>query len=116
MTATRSRPGGGVIDWQDAPGTITHDDPNAQDNIFFAGNKETAPGAWTFGTQNGGTNPPKDNVFVFWRNPVGDASNAFLRLAFKREHPPGNTYLTFELNKVTHDLDQLGRQRHPVPQ
>ena len=37
---------------------------------------------------------------MFWRNPVGDAGNAFLRLAFKREHPPGNTYLTFELNKA----------------
>lgn len=95
----QNSPGGGVVDWQDATGTITQDDPNASDDIFFAGNKETVPDAWTFGKQSNGTNPPKDNVFVFWRNPVGDASNAFLRLAFKREHPPGNTYLTFELNK-----------------
>jgi uncharacterized repeat protein (TIGR01451 family) len=103
----------GNFDWSSHPGLplVTLSDPQFDnpatpaiegDSSFIGGNKETAPDSWAFTPQLGGVNPAKDNVFAAWMVPDNQAANnkAFLNLAFHRETPTGDTFLTFELNQL----------------
>ena len=85
----------GHLDWQslnDVVGIEDTDDNPA--GGFTGGSKETEPGAWQL-TSIG--SPPKDNILNGWAKTEVLASNdhTILYLAFRREAPNGNTFLTF---------------------
>src|SRR4051794_9549128 len=90
-------------DWDalQSAGRVGHnDDPNEHDTAFAGGTEEGNPAAWHFATEPGGVNPPKSNILDAWAavdQPAG--GRTFLYLAFAREKPTGDTFLTFELNQ-----------------
>src|SRR5438132_433775 len=49
-------------DWQSLANPINSPDPQAQDNMFSGGNKETAPGKWFLENAAGGVTPGKANI------------------------------------------------------
>jgi Domain of unknown function DUF11 len=85
------------------------DDPSTPnivegDSAFGGGNKETEPDNWFYSPQLDGVNPSKDNVFAAWAIPEDEgAGGNFLNLAFYREDPNGDTFLTFELHQAPAD-------------
>jgi hypothetical protein len=104
----------GHLDWQslnDVVGIVDTDDTPT--GGFTGGSKETEPGAWQL-TSIG--SPPKDNILDGWAKTEVLAANdhTILYLAFRREAPNGNTFLTFELNQRTDTWDN-GTSAVPVP-
>ena len=104
---------GDLRDWATvapSPGATTPDPPTGGPNMFGEGSKEEAPGAWTLV----GREP--SNKFDFlsaWARPEsGERDDLFL--AFRRDSPNGNTYLTFELNQDTRRWDNDGSASTPV--
>ncbi len=87
-------------DWQSLTSVINSPDPNAQDNMFAGGNKETAPGGWGLTTAAGGVTPGKANILSGWSQADPQPAATFLYLAFERAATTGDTFLTFELNQV----------------
>jgi hypothetical protein len=88
-------------DWANAPGIDHAADPNANDNIFAGGSegKENNPGNWNFGTQDGGSSPPKNNILDAYSQTDPSTNDVFLNLAFTRGGDTGTTYMAFELNQ-----------------
>jgi uncharacterized repeat protein (TIGR01451 family) len=90
------------VDWQamDAAGRVRHSpDPNDEDSAFVGGSKENEPGNWDFTTEDGGVEPPKDNIRDAWSVVDQPDGNTFLYLGFTREASQGTAYLAFELNR-----------------
>ena len=87
-------------DWQGLTNVIDSPDPQAQDDMFAGGNKETSPGSWGLEHQAGGVTPGKSNILSGWSQADPQAADTFLYLAFERAATTGDTFLTFELNKV----------------
>src|SRR4051812_2008633 len=96
--------GVGDIDWQALAGSIpTTIDNNAVDSMFEGGDKETEPGLWGISSKAGGVTPSKDNLLAAWSSSAPNVSgppNTFLYLAFTRAAQTGNTFNTFELNRL----------------
>jgi hypothetical protein len=103
---------GGLRDWATvapSPGTTSVDPPSSGRNMFSEGSKEQAPGAWTLV----GREPSnKFNFLAAWAR-AETGSREDLYLAFRRESPNGNTYLTFELNQDTRRWDSDGNAATP---
>ena len=87
-------------DWHDLSNVINSADPNAHDDMFAGGNKESAPGGWSLTTAAGGVTPGKANILSGWSQTDPQAAATFLYLAFERAATTGDTFLTFELNQV----------------
>jgi hypothetical protein len=104
---------GGLRDWATvapSPGATRPDPPAAGPNMFGEGSKEQAPGAWTLV----GREPSnKFNFLAAWARGES-ATHEDLYLAFRRESPNGNTYLTFELNQDTRRWDNDGDASTPA--
>jgi hypothetical protein len=93
---------GDLIDWQamEAAGRAAHaNDPNAEDSIFAGGSTEESPGDWDFTTSRDGADPGKDNIRDAWAGVDQVGEDTFLYLAFTRDSPSGDAFLTFELNR-----------------
>jgi hypothetical protein len=104
---------GGLRDWATvgpSPGTTTPDPPASGPDMFGQGSKEQAPGDWTLV----GREPSnKFDFLAAWaRTESGDREDLYL--AFRRDSPNGNTYLTFELNQDTRRWDNDGRTSTPA--
>jgi hypothetical protein len=103
---------GGMRDWATvapSPGTTTPDPPASGTDMFGEGSKEQAPGDWTLV----GREPSnKFNFLAAWAR-AESGSRQDLYLAFRRESPNGNTYLTFELNQDTRRWDNDGNAATP---
>ena len=103
---------GGLRDWATvapSPGTTRPDPPAGGPDMFGEGSKEQAPGAWTLV----GREPSnKFNFLAAWAR-AESGSREDLYLAFRRESPNGNTYLTFELNQDTRRWDNDGDAATP---
>ncbi len=104
---------GGLRDWATvapSPGGTTPDPPASGPDMFGEGSKEQAPGDWTLV----GREPSnKFDFLAAWaRTESGDREDLYL--AFRRDSPNGNTYLTFELNQDTRRWDNDGRASTPA--
>jgi hypothetical protein len=104
---------GELRDWATvapSPGTTTPDPPADGPNLFGEGSKEEAPGAWTLV----GREPSnKFDFLAAWARPES-AAREDLYLAFRRDAPNGDTYLTFELNQDTRRWDNDGSAATPA--
>jgi hypothetical protein len=91
----------GNLDWGNAPFIDHAPDPNTDDNIFAGGSegKENNPGNWSFGIQDGGSTPPKNNILDAYSELEPNTNDVFLHLAFTRGNDTGTTYMAFELNQ-----------------
>src|SRR5436305_619018 len=87
-------------DWQNIGNVVNTPDPQSEDNMFVGGNKETEPGKWQLTTAAGGVTPGKANIVSAWSQVDPQSRETFLYLTFDRAATTGDTYLTFELNKV----------------
>ena len=94
--------GQGFIDWAglDAGRVVRNHDPNDLDTQFAGGTKEGDPAHWTFDTKADGVTPGKDNILDAWSAVDQPSGRTFLYLAFSRNAPSGDTFLTFELNRI----------------
>jgi len=93
--------GGRYIDWEALGARVVHNpDPNDQDTQFAGGTKEGDPAHWTFNTKEGGVTPAKANILDAWSAVDQPSSKTFVYLAFARNAPTGDTFLTFELNRA----------------
>ena len=93
---------GALVDWdalEDAARVRHNEDANAQDTTFGGGAKEGDPAHWTIETTPGGVTPGKANIRDAWSAVDQPAGRTFLYLAFARNAPTGDTFLTFELNQ-----------------
>jgi hypothetical protein len=105
---------GDLRDWATvapSPGVTTvPDPPTAGPNMFGEGSKEEEPGAWTLV----GREPSnKFDFLAAWARPESGARED-LFLAFRRDSPNGNTYLTFELNQDARRWDNDGSAATPA--
>jgi hypothetical protein len=104
---------GDLRDWgtvAPTPGTTMPDPPTAGPNMFGEGSKEEAPGAWTLV----GREPSnKFDFLAAWARPES-GEREDLYLAFRRDSPNGDTYLTFELNQDTRRWDNDGSAATPA--
>ena len=87
-------------DWHDLSNVTNSQDPQAQDSMFSGGDKESAPGGWGLENAAGGVTPGKANILSGWSQTDPQPADTFLYLAFERAATTGDTFLTFELNKV----------------
>src|SRR3954447_12335220 len=88
-------------DWQNLAGTVFKPDflVAGKDNIF-TGSEESEPVNWDFATQNGGANPPKDDILGAYSNTTFPSTPAFFYLAFHRmSTSSADTFMDFELNQ-----------------
>jgi hypothetical protein len=103
----------GLRDWATvapSPGATTADPSAAGPDSFSLGSKEQAPGDWALV----GREPSnKFDFLAAWARPES-GSHEHLYLAFRRDSPNGNTYLTFELNQVTRRWDNDGHAASPA--
>jgi hypothetical protein len=91
-----------LVDWQGllAGGRVVHTpDPNDEDSAFAGGSEENEPENWDIIFEEGGVNPPKDNIVDTWSSVDQPAEDTFGYLAFARETSTGDAFLTFELNR-----------------
>src|SRR5215213_6696516 len=104
---------GGLRDWATvapSPGVTTADPPAGGPDIFGEGSKELAPGDWTLV----GREPSnKFDFLAAWAH-TESGEREDLYLAFRRDSPNGDTYLTFELNRDTRRWDNDGRAATPA--
>ncbi|MEA2218861.1 MAG: hypothetical protein QOJ35_1487 [Solirubrobacteraceae bacterium] len=94
---------GAIKDWQDvasAARLTTNLDNQAIDDCFIGGNKEDTPSAWNFNVSSGGCTPGKSDLLGMWSQAELTSTASILHAAFVRNAPTGNTFITFELNKV----------------
>ena len=89
------------LDWQGAHAAgVVQESRDANDDCFVGGVKELTPNQWAFNTSAGGCTPGKSNVRVAYANAESGAATTFGHFGFFRNDTTGNTFLTFELNKV----------------
>jgi len=104
---------GGLRDWATvapSPGVPRGDPPAGGPDMFGEGSKELAPGDWTLV----GREPSnKFDFLAAWaRTESGEREDLYL--AFRRDSPNGNTYLTFELNRDSRRWDNDGLAATPA--
>jgi hypothetical protein len=90
------------IDWAGlrSAGRVVHtEDPNAQDDVFEGGSKESNPAGWSFTTAAGGSSPAGTNIRDMWTSVDQPGGRTFAYLAMSRQADTGTTFLTFELNR-----------------
>ena len=90
------------IDWAGlgAGRVVRNHDPNDLDTQFAGGTKEGDPAHWRFNTKADGVTPGKDNILDAWSAVDQPSGRTFLYLAYSRNAPSGDTFLTFELNRI----------------
>ena len=75
--------------------------PNKRyDGCFIGGVKEDSPNDWAFNETEDGCTPGKSDLLGMWSHAELTPANSFLHAAFIRRAPSGNTFITFELNRV----------------
>ena len=75
--------------------------PNKKyDGCFIGGVKEDSPDDWEFNETEDGCTPGKSDLLGMWSHAELTTANSFLHAAFIRMAPSGNTFITFELNRV----------------
>ncbi len=92
-----------VRDWQDvasAPRLTTNLDSQAADDCFIGGVKEDTPKDWNFNVSAGGCTPGKSDLLGMWSQSELTPTASILHASFVRQDPNGNTFITFELNRV----------------
>ena len=75
--------------------------PNKKyDGCFIGGVKEDSPNDWKFNETEDGCTPGKSDLLGMWSHAELTTANSFLHAAFIRKAPSGNTFITFELNRI----------------
>ena len=91
-------------------------DNNAADSCFIGGTKENTPNQWAFNTRlPAAARRASRTCAGAWVHPESTSGTSFSHFGFWRNDVTGNSFLTFELNQSSAELDERRGHDDPVP-